>query len=588
MATKSHFFHGCRLLVKHKKKRDLHPTGNFSEDQFDEKMYKQIIDELKEINNFDHECLLLVGRLQPDQNDSARKCNTICQDLYNTLHERYYNIRIHPFGSTLTGLGFKNSDVDVYLSNVTDDDKDGVEVNHLNVIKRLLVKSYKFINCFVIATAKIPIIKCVHKATGIKCDININNILGVCNTKLIHYYLSLNNKLRQAMIILKYWGKHHKITGQNHLFTNYSLALMFIFFLQQEPYKFPSVFSLQQFGCQQYPNIQGVWNGEFVPNYKFYSDKLSYTSLLELVEQFFSYYLQFCYKTLIICPYLGKPLPKTYFAEPANLPYSYERYKRYVLSDDPENSSKKRLKADSAICLQDPFEHYRNTTAVIDSVLDKFVDFCKLGKTICEGRKNVLYKLLTEQPPNSKRPKIYSEEDLLRLSLHKIGNHCSEQEWFNRVVNFITIVLTDFLLFMTLNKIEETSTSEDTKNGNQSDMGGLRKISFTYGGRIDMWNARKATAKQLKLGNLSNNLIEREMAITNHLKEVYKNFQNNEFIISFDLTIEQCKDAEVLIQVRKISAYKKSFKSFAMFLSANVPLWFEIYEKDLRKATATN
>lgn len=542
------------------------------------------------MDNFDTEFLCMAQKLQPDVGESFRKYNLICQDLYNFLSGRFPTIQVHPFGSTLSGLGFNNSDIDVFLSNVKQREED--EINCLNIIKRFLAKSHRFGNCFVIPGAKIPIVKCVHLATGIRCDINIKNMLGVCNSKLIHYYLSLDLKIKQAMMVLKYWGKCHKITGQNHLLSNYSLAMMFIFFLQQPPYNFPSVLSLQQPEYEQFLNMQGCWNGGFIPNYNFHSDRLSSTPLLDIIRQFFAYYSDFPYQTEIICPYLGKPLPKTYFKETSELPDFYSRYKKHMKLNANTNFP---IKTDSSLCLQDPFEHCRNTTSVItDSILEKFVLMCKLGKTICLNNEEVLYKLFTEEPPNLKKQKYNYQDDFLEMSLHKssssiryinskASNSLNEQ-WFDVVVNFITIALRDFLQLTLTCHSDEISPSKNSKNEGQTDIHDTKKVSFTCAGKTNMWHARKATAKQLNLTNLNTTLIERENAITNHLKDVYKNFQDTTDILSFKLTLENKTD-EVFISVEKVTAYKKSFKSFAMFFAANVPIWFELYEKDMNKGT---
>lgn len=590
MAKNAHFLHGQRLVVRHKEFKNNKIQLN--DEEVDERTYQQIIASLKNMPNFDEEFLCLAQILQPNVRESFTKYNFICQDLYNFLSSRFPYIQVHPFGSTLTGLGFNNSDIDVFLSNVKE--TEDAEIECLHIVKRLLNNSKRFGNCFVIPGAKIPIVKCVHSSTGIKCDINIKNMLGVCNSKLIHYFVSIDMKIRQTIIVLKYWGKCHKITGQNHLLTNYSLVMLFIFFLQQPPYNFPTVLSLQQPEDDMFLNIQDCWNGGFIPNYNFHSDKLTSTPLVDILQQFFAFYSEFPYHTEIISPYIGKAVPRDYFNVPAELPDYYKRYKEHMAL---EANARYPLRVDTCCCLQDPFEHCRNITGIItDSVLEKFVLLCKLGQKICSDRQQVIYKLFTEEPPSLKKPQFNYKDDVLEISIYQGSNfkHANNSkssdkkskndQWFETLVNFITIVLRDFLQLnlTSLNEGDDSSPSKNSKNEGQADVHDSRKIIFSCAGKTNMWHARKATAKQLNLNHVNSTLMERESAITNHLKEVYKNFQDTTDILSFKIMIAH-KNEEAFISVEKITAYKKSFKPFAMFFAANIPLWFEIYERDLSK-----
>ena len=73
--------------------------------------------------------------------------------------------------------------------------------------------------------------------TGISCDINVNERLGVFNTALITWYCELFPPLRPLLRAIKMWAKS---TGMNHpsgagaatTFSSYALTLMTIGFLQ--------------------------------------------------------------------------------------------------------------------------------------------------------------------------------------------------------------------------------------------------------------------------------------------------------------------------------------------------------------------
>lgn len=43
--------------------------------------------------------------------------------------------------------------------------------------------------------------------TGISCDICINNVLAVVNTKLLRDYAEIDVRLRQLAFLVKHWAK---------------------------------------------------------------------------------------------------------------------------------------------------------------------------------------------------------------------------------------------------------------------------------------------------------------------------------------------------------------------------------------------
>jgi len=43
--------------------------------------------------------------------------------------------------------------------------------------------------------------------TGLSCDICVNNLLAVVNTKLLRDYAQIDRRLRQLAFIVKHWAK---------------------------------------------------------------------------------------------------------------------------------------------------------------------------------------------------------------------------------------------------------------------------------------------------------------------------------------------------------------------------------------------
>ncbi|XP_018570410.1 speckle targeted PIP5K1A-regulated poly(A) polymerase isoform X2 [Anoplophora glabripennis] len=574
--NRTHYLGGQRLMVKYRQLR-RQVTAQKKEESND------FVERLKDVPNFEDQLEMLGQNLQPASQQQFPKYNKVCKDLYNALCHTFPYCRIHPFGSTITGLEFNNSDVDVFISGVKWGNND---VPYLYRAKSLLLNSHLFANVIVIPQAKIPILKCVHVETGINCDINLKNMLGVCNSRLINYYMNLDPKLRKIMIALKFWAKTHKITGQNHLFTNYSLNLMLIFFLQHNPFRFPSILKLQE--NPQFFNNQDGWNGGFQP-IMFTCSELHCTSVSKLLEMFFSFYVEYEYGINVICPYLGVFVKKQTFKEPNSLPNTFNTYKQYVAATNLP------LKVETAICVQDPFEHSRNTTPIVSTAtLETFVSFCRLGKKFCQENEGpILYKLLTEVPENvTALTVVKSQSSQFSIPMrpgmkyieekHKSGPE-RHKAWFESMVKFTKIVLKDFLR---LEMTEITNTASKTKHkkaDGQSDVyAETTPVCFKCRGKLNLWQARKSTAKNKPEGEEpKKGVIEKEIAITEQLCVLYKDVYPDDDIINFEINLEHFTDPpKVTIDVKKVAAYKNSFKSFVTFFSVKLPAWFKVFEQE--------
>ncbi|KAF7979337.1 hypothetical protein HWV62_42757 [Athelia sp. TMB] len=86
--------------------------------------------------------------------------------------------------------------------------------------------------------ATVPIVKFRDPATGLACDINVNERLGLRNTRLIGTYMALVPLLRPLVAYLKRWARLHELNspagglGTGPTFSSYALVLMTIAFLQ--------------------------------------------------------------------------------------------------------------------------------------------------------------------------------------------------------------------------------------------------------------------------------------------------------------------------------------------------------------------
>ena len=96
----------------------------------------------------------------------------VCQLLQEVFHEVYSGASVVPFGSTVSGVGWKGSDLDVCL--LTGDDCD-TDVDYSEVINVLRSFAPGCVNIIPVLGAKCPLIKFKHQPSGLSCDLSVNN-----------------------------------------------------------------------------------------------------------------------------------------------------------------------------------------------------------------------------------------------------------------------------------------------------------------------------------------------------------------------------------------------------------------------------
>lgn len=292
-----------------------------------------------------------------------------------------------PFGSIITGLGIRTSDVDCYVSLPrwvrTPPHKIVYKAKHT-----LMTQENIFAELFAIPMAKVPIVKFYHVPTGRHCDVSFKSPSGVQNSKLIAYLLHMDKRALPLAILIKYWSKVHNLTGTN-LMPNYSLMLLVIFYLQQVNV-LPSVLILQDSVTE---DVVDNWDTAFreITNYK----STNNSSLYELIGGFFQYYKNFDFASNVVSPYLGTPVAREIFKKLEDVPFEFSLYKHNVQSGLCPN-----LKIDTRMCIQDPFDHSRNCcVAIFPKLAEKFTAlFQNACKIFQEDKNNFLTGILTKLP----------------------------------------------------------------------------------------------------------------------------------------------------------------------------------------------
>ena len=149
--------------------------------------------------------------------------------------EQYIKLKfpgtLEQFGSCANGFGLKNMDMDLCL--VTDLKEEKSEI--VEQLGEYLKSSPKYQVLNILSKTRIPIVKLEHCDLKIFADIGINNILALRNTLLLKSYCSLDPRVSQLGIAIKYWAKRRNINDPYHgTLSSYALNIMMIYFLQNK------------------------------------------------------------------------------------------------------------------------------------------------------------------------------------------------------------------------------------------------------------------------------------------------------------------------------------------------------------------
>ena len=124
----------------------------------------------------EHVDLLMQHLCLTDEDVKLRQL--VCQLLQEVFGEVYPGSSVVPFGSTVSGVGLKGSDLDVCLLTseyVAPSRCDDTGVDYSLVIDMLRSFAPGCTSIIPVLTAKCPLIKFMHQPSGLSCDLSVNN-----------------------------------------------------------------------------------------------------------------------------------------------------------------------------------------------------------------------------------------------------------------------------------------------------------------------------------------------------------------------------------------------------------------------------
>uniref|UniRef100_A0A0N5BAF0 PAP-associated domain-containing protein n=1 Tax=Strongyloides papillosus TaxID=174720 RepID=A0A0N5BAF0_STREA len=266
---------------------------------------------------------------------------------------------IHMTGSSVTGLGSYNCDIDMcwncYVNQYGDDKRREIH-RMLKMARQKIRKDFLGAVCSIdVIRAVVPILKLellyrdqeTNKDVCFEVDININNYPGIYNSKLLHYYSLFDRRFSQLVLVLKHWAQIREIKdAQNGFFNSYSIALLALHYLQcgVKPYVLPN---LQKLYPHVFDDPESLIKFEYrqffeSPIHK-NSRGINRQPISELLIGFFDYYRNFDFDHFAISIREGRIIPRSQCTSDNPLtyclfieePYDYKNTARCVT--DQEN-----------------------------------------------------------------------------------------------------------------------------------------------------------------------------------------------------------------------------------------------------------
>jgi DNA polymerase sigma len=281
--------------------------------------------------------------IQPPASELAQRMELLrrLQQLVSSLWP-HIHARLHLFGSSSNTLCLRVADTDLCLEI---DPAAGSKEDIIETLGRAL-KNYGMSNVLPLASARVPIVKFMDPASNISCDVCINNLLALSNSRLLADYTSLDARVRPLVLIVKYWAKRRQINKPYEgTISSYAFVLMVINFLQQR--KPPILPCLQRMlGTDTTPVVVQGFDCSYFKDLDQLRGfgALNRETLGELLLAFFRYYAhEFDYKNLVISVRTGGMLDK-----------------------EDKDWVKPQCKDNCVFTVEDPFEVTHNLGRVVD------------------------------------------------------------------------------------------------------------------------------------------------------------------------------------------------------------------------------
>eukprot|EP01117_Protostelium_nocturnum_P007428 TRINITY_DN2657_c0_g3_i4.p1 TRINITY_DN2657_c0_g3~~TRINITY_DN2657_c0_g3_i4.p1 ORF type:complete len:670 (-),score=246.60 TRINITY_DN2657_c0_g3_i4:30-2039(-) len=299
----------------------------------------------------------LYNVLQPSEGEYQKRIK-IVNRLQKIIQTKWpeSGASLHLFGSSANMFGLKDADMDISL--VINEEPMGGAKRIVIQLGNLLKKKKAGKDVLSLPRARVPIVKFTEELSNISCDICINNLLAIHNTRLLSTYSKIDPRVRQLGYIVKYWAKMRKINEpyQGSL-SSYAYILMVIHFLQlRSPPILPVLQEMTELGEERKENQVEGFDVYFYSNLDKLKDfgKENTESIGELLACFYKHYaVDFDWDESVISVRTGLMLTK--------------EEKDWTKATDKKNNV--------LFALEDPFETTHNLGRLVDAANLKVIKY---------------------------------------------------------------------------------------------------------------------------------------------------------------------------------------------------------------------
>ncbi|KAF2126124.1 hypothetical protein P153DRAFT_323182 [Dothidotthia symphoricarpi CBS 119687] len=170
----------------------------------------------------------LYGRIQPNQ-AHVQVRDRFVNKVQHILETEFpgHDSKVHVFGSSGNMLWTSESDVDICIQTPMK------RLEEMHALAEALDKhGMQKVVC--IPGAKVRIVKVWDPELDINCDINVNNVAALDNTRMIKTYIQIDDRVRPLAMIIKHWTKKRILNdaGIGGTISSYTWICMIINFLQ--------------------------------------------------------------------------------------------------------------------------------------------------------------------------------------------------------------------------------------------------------------------------------------------------------------------------------------------------------------------
>ena len=212
---------------------------------------RELLDQILRANDIEDQMKVLFDRLLLKDSDLEKR-NKFKDYLEEVLNLNGFECRLHFFGSTVDGLGFRDSDMDIFIETLDGKQQkswDDIIDSH-SKIHTILKERQKLFRPILFPSFRRPYLKLVlnemlfENHTDIKvlgCELSLNNPLSQRNSCLIRHLCRLEPRFQQLSILLHFWAKINGFVGirkqripATRRLSPYAITQLVLFFCQSE------------------------------------------------------------------------------------------------------------------------------------------------------------------------------------------------------------------------------------------------------------------------------------------------------------------------------------------------------------------